>query len=183
MMEKKSQRRIRPKDGNDCEERCSRRHQGRKVMFKLYAALAGAALAISLTTSAALAQGAIATADGEQSGVRIDITELKRTSGDTLTMKFTLVNETGEEAPGPYYLFGSVHDLRDVHLIDAVGKKKYLPIKDASNNCVCSGGLSGKLASGASMNLWARFPAPAADVKEVSVVFPHFIPTDAPISE
>jgi hypothetical protein len=33
------------------------------------------------------------------------------------------------------------------------------------------------------MNLWARFPAPPAEVKEVSVIFPRFIPIDAPISE
>jgi hypothetical protein len=152
-------------------------------MTRFFALVSGAALALGLAASTALAQGPIATADGEQSGVRIDITELKRTSGDTLTMKFTLVNDSGETV-SPYNFFESVHsDLRNVHLIDAVGRKKYLTIMDASNNCVCSGGVSHDLESGKSLNLWARFPAPPAEVKEVSVVFPHFIPTDAPISE
>jgi len=152
-------------------------------MLKLYSAISGAALALALATSAAPAQEAIATADGEQSGVRIDITELKRTSGDTLTMKFTLVNDSGEKV-SPYGIFESVRsDVRNVHLIDAVGKKKYLTISDASGNCVCSGGVSHDLESGKSLNLWARFPAPPADVQEVSVVFPHFIPADAPISQ
>ena len=150
-------------------------------MLKLYAAISAAALA--LATSGALAQGAIATADGEQSGVRIDITEMKRTSGDTVTMKFTLVNESGETV-SPYNFFeSSSSDVRNVYLIDAAGKKKHLTIMDANRNCVCSGGLSHDLDSGKSLPLWARFPAPPAEVKEVSAIFPHFIPADVPISE
>lgn len=151
-------------------------------MMKLYFGISGAALALSLATSAALAQGAIATADGEQPGVRIDITELKRTSGDTVTMKFTLVNDSGS-AVSPYDLFTN-SQVKYVYLIDAAGKKKYLPIMDAEGDCVCSHDLGHNFPGDQnSMNLWARFPAPPAEVDEVSVVFPHFIPTDAPISE
>ena len=151
-------------------------------MSKYYPVLSGAAVAIVLTASFALAQGPIATADGEQAGVRIDITELKRTSGDTVTMRFTLVNESGTDV-SPYNLFNG-GDVAEVHLIDNAGKKKYLTIKDASNNCVCSANLGHEIPGGQnSMNLWARFPAPPAEVKEVSVIFPRFIPTDAPISE
>jgi hypothetical protein len=152
-------------------------------MLKLYASLSGAALALSLATSVALAQRAIATADGELPGFRIDITELKRTSGDTVTMKFTLINES-EEQLHVRDVFSS-RDVSGVHLIHAAGKKKYLTIKDASNppKCVCSGEPTRYLEAGKSVNLWAQFPAPAADVQVVSVVFPHFIPTDAPISE
>jgi hypothetical protein len=151
-------------------------------MLKLCSALSGAALALSLSISAALAQGAIATADGEQPGVRIDISELKRTSGDTVTMKFTLVNDSGD-AVRLHELFES-YDVRTVHLIDAAGKKKYLTIMDASDKCVCTADLgSDLLESSKSRNFWARFPAPPAEVEEVSVVFPHFIPTDAPIAE
>lgn len=150
-------------------------------MMKRYFGISGAALALSLAT-AALAQEAIATADGEQPGVRIDITELKRTSGDTLTMKFTLVNDSGS-AVSPYELF-TTSDVKFVYLIDAVGKKKYLPIMDAEGDCVCAGNLGHEFpADQNAMNLWAQFPAPPAEVSEVSVVFPHFIPTDAPISE
>jgi len=56
-------------------------------------------------------------------------------------------------------------------------------ITDSGGTCVCSNNLTTKLEPGKSINLWARFPAPPAEVKEVSVIFPHFIPTDAPISE
>ena len=141
----------------------------------------GALAAFLSATPAALAE-TIATADGEQSGVRIDLTELKRTSGGTVMLKFTLVNDSGADV-SPYNLFNR-NDVSDVHLIDAAGKKKYPTITDSSGKCVCAGNLEHSFPGGQnSMNLWARFPAPPAEVKEVSVVFPHFIPTDAPISE
>lgn len=138
-------------------------------------------LALHVLPTSGLAAEPIATADGEQSGTRIDITELKRTSGDTITLKFTLINDSGE-AVNPYGLFNG-SNVAEVHLIDAAGKKKYLTIKDTNDECVCSGNLTTNLESGKSMNLWAKFPAPPADVQEVSVVFPHFIPTDVPISK
>jgi hypothetical protein len=147
-----------------------------------YIATAITWLILPLGTFGALAQEVVGTADGEQSGVRIDITELKRTSGDTVTMKFTLVNDSGTAA-SPYNLFNG-DDVGEVHLIDAAGKKKYLVIQDSGNNCVCSSNLGHEFPGGQnSMNLWARFPAPPAGVQEVSVVFPHFIPTDAPIAQ
>ena len=139
------------------------------------------AAAFAAAAPGAFAQNAIATADGETTGIRIEITELSRTSGETVTLKFRLINDSGEKAM-PYELMENT-DLRAVHLIDASGKKKYMVIKDSDGKCLCSDGLSDPLATGKSMNLWARFPAPPAEVKEVSVVFPHFIPTDAPIAD
>lgn len=150
-------------------------------MLKLCSGISGAALALSLATSAALAQGAIATADGALPGYRIDITELKRTSGDTLMMKFTLINSGKEQLHVRDVLLA--RDVSGVQLIDAAGKKKYMVIKDKAGKCVCSGEPSRYLEAGKSVNLWARFPAPPVDVTEVSVVFPSFIPTDAPISK
>lgn len=142
--------------------------------------LLAAALLLAVSASA-LAQEPIATADGETTGTRIEITELSRSSGETVTLKFRLINESGDNA-SPYGLMER-GDVSNVHLIDAAGKKKYLVITDSDSKCVCSGGLTTQLDSGKSMNLWARFPAPPAEVKEVSVIFPHFIPTDAPIAD
>mgnify|MGYP006183006977 CR=1 FL=1 len=106
--------------------------------------------------------------------------ELK--AGDTAP-DFEATSDSGETV-SPYSFFeSSSSDVRNVYLIDAVGRKKYLTIMDASNKCVCSGDLSHDLDSGKSMPLWARFPAPPAEVKEVSVIFPHFIPADVAISE
>lgn len=132
-----------------------------------------------LLGTAALAQDAIATADGESSGTRIEITELSRGSGETVTLKFRLIADSGVDTT-PYTLMDS-SDLRHVHLIDSAGKKKYLVITDSDGKCLCSSSLKQESIAGKFLNLWARFPAPPAGVKEVSVVFPHFIPTDAPI--
>ncbi|MGQ0486181.1 MAG: hypothetical protein ACT4SY_12620 [Hyphomicrobiales bacterium] len=150
-------------------------------MFRHTVLLAAAAFLGVVPASGAFAQSPIATADGETTGTRIEITELSRTSGETVTLKFRLTVDNGVEA-APYGLM-EYNDLREVHLIDAAGKKKYLVIKDSDGKCVCSGGLTQQSMSGKSINLWARFPAPPAEVKEISVVFPHFIPTDAPIAD
>jgi hypothetical protein len=37
---------------------------------------------------------AIATADGERAGTRVEITELKRSSDNTVTLKFAMVNDS-----------------------------------------------------------------------------------------
>jgi hypothetical protein len=149
---------------------------------RIAGAAAFAVLLLADPTSA-LAE-AIAVADGERSGVRADIMELKRSSGDTVTLRFTLVNESGgrlsiKDDP----LGGNHRDAREVHLINAAGQKKYLVLTDSANNCVCSAQLPFNIESGSSLNLWARFPAPPADVAEVSVIVPRFIPVDVPISE
>ena len=46
--------------------------------------------------AASSAGPALATADGEKPGVRIEVQELKRTSGDTLSLKFALINDSTE---------------------------------------------------------------------------------------
>lgn len=139
-----------------------------------------AAASLVASSTGAFAQEVIATIDGETSGVRIEITELSRTSGDTLTMKFRLYNDTGENFA--FYSLMNSYEVSSLHLIDAVGKKKYLVITDSDGKCLCSTALD-MVENGKFLNLWARFPAPPIDVTEVSVVMPHFIPTDVPISE
>ena len=139
------------------------------------------ALVLLLATGAARSADPIGVADGERSGTRVDITDIKRTSGSTVTLKFTLVNESGGTLTVPELL--DHNDARYVHLIDAAGKKKYLPMMDSSGKCVCSASLPYSLASDKSLNLWARFPAPPGNVREISVVIPHFIPTDVTIPE
>src|SRR5688572_18539217 len=53
-----------------------------------------AAPAESAPTSPPVAAAAtgIASTDGEQAGVKLNVTEFKRTSGDTVTLKFVIIN-------------------------------------------------------------------------------------------
>ncbi len=131
---------------------------------------------------------AIATADGEKAGTRVDITELKRSSDNTLTLKFVMVNDSDNRLGFGYDFGDKENQIKDfasiggVNLVDGAGKKKYFVVRDTENNCVCSRDLKDMPPHGRT-NLWAKFPAPPDDVQKISIVIPHFGPIDdAPIS-
>jgi hypothetical protein len=130
--------------------------------------------------AAAPSAGAMASADGETSGRRVEVTELKRLSGRTLSLKFTLINDTdnnlafhndyGEKGQD----YGSIGG---VTLVDPVGKKKYMVMRDSDEKCLCSRDLP-NVEKRSRLNLWAKFSAPPEDVKKISIVIPHFSPMD-----
>jgi len=138
---------------------------------------------------AAPAGPAIATADGDLPGIRVEVQELKRTSGDTVTLKFAMINDSdkefgfgatfGEEGKSSY----DYYSIGGVHMIDAAGKKKYFVVRDTEQQCLCSRNVK-DIASKSRVPLWAKFPAPPGDVQKITLVVPHFIPMDdLPISQ
>ncbi|MFN2513366.1 MAG: hypothetical protein ABR568_18330 [Pyrinomonadaceae bacterium] len=131
---------------------------------------------------------AIATADGDLPGIRVEVQELKRTSGDVVNLKFAMINDSDKDLGFGYEFVDPDYSIKDhggiggVHLIDPVGKKKYFVARDTESTCLCSRGVP-KIASRSRMQLWAKFPAPPEDVQKISIVVPHFIPMDdVPIS-
>ena len=153
------------------------------------AAAAPPAAAPAAAPAPAPASAAVASADGEKSGIRVEVTELKRVSGGTISLKFTFINDS-EKKLGFGYDFGDPdHQIKDhgsvggIMLLDPVGKKKYFVVRDSENTCLCSRGVH-DIESKSRGNLWAKFPAPPEDVKKISVVIPHFGPMDdVPISQ
>ena len=133
------------------------------------------------------AKPALASADGETPGARVEVQELKRASGGTVMLRFTMIND-GDKDLSLYSGFiqpgsNDHSNISGVHLLDPVGKKKYLVVRDSKNTCDCSQGLS-SVASKSRMNLWARFPAPPDNVEKIGVVVPHFSPMDdVPLSK
>lgn len=130
----------------------------------------------------------IASADGETTGAKVEIHELKRTSGNTLTLRFSMVNGSNKDLSFGYAFAEKGKDIVDfasvggVHLIDPVGKKKYFVVRDTEDQPSCSKGLK-DLVPGSRLNLWSKFPAPPEDVQMISVVVAHFGPMDdVPIS-
>ena len=126
----------------------------------------------------------LANADGEKPGLRVDITELKRSSGGTVMMKFVLTNNSKEKLSLCCHWLGDsafgnpdYSSVGAVHLIDPVGKKKYFVIRDVDHQCICSRDIA-TVPAGEKTNLWAKFPAPPPDVQKVSIVVPHFTPMD-----
>lgn len=135
------------------------------------------------------AGAAIATTEGEKPGLVLRVTELKRGSGGTTMLRFTIVNGSDSDL-GFGYEFGEpgqggidYQSVGGVHLIDPVAKKKYLVVRDSSSGkCVCSQDLNA-IKPGGQMNLWSKFPSPPPDVQRVTIVVPHFIPMDdVPVS-
>jgi hypothetical protein len=127
----------------------------------------------------------IGSAEGSIPGTRVEVTELKRTSGGTVTLRFQIVNESTETLPVGSMMamvdLSGDYAIANVHLIDPVGRKKYFTAKDAQGKCVCSVYAAAK--PGGRVNLWAKFAAPPDDVEKLSVVIPPFAPADdVPIS-
>lgn len=125
----------------------------------------------------------IATADGEKAGTRVEVTELKRSSDNTLTLRFAMVND-GADRHLIGYDYGDgqqgatdVATIGGVTLVDGANKKKYFVVRDSENNCLCSRGLK-DIPARSRANLWAKFPAPPDDVQKISIVIPHFGPID-----
>lgn len=117
-------------------------------------------------------------ASGELAGgEKVEITELKRTSGDTVTLKFKLINTGNDElsvgplGDGDWYNW----DLARIFLLDLPNKKKYFVLRDSENQALCSKGTS-KIKPGAQLALWAKFPAPPTTVDKITVEIPGAAP-------
>ncbi|MFN2517312.1 MAG: hypothetical protein ABR556_13975, partial [Pyrinomonadaceae bacterium] len=63
---------------------------------------------------------AIATADGEKSGVRVEITELKRSSDNTVTLKFAMVNDSDKSLGFGYDYGDKDNSIKDFSSIGGV---------------------------------------------------------------
>jgi hypothetical protein len=107
-----------------------------------------ASVAAAKADDAAVASGV--TADGK---VRADMLSLKRTEGDTVTLRFAIVNESNRTVSTT---------LGNMRLIDLVGRTSYEPGVTSSS---CSA------ESGAKTICWAVFAAPGQNTKTINVKF------------
>jgi hypothetical protein len=85
--------------------------------------------------------------------VRADMLSLKRTEGDTVTLRFAIVNDSNKTV--------SV-TMGNMRLIDLVGRTSYEPGVTSST---CSAD------SGAKAICWAVFAAPGSNTKSINVKF------------
>jgi hypothetical protein len=135
--------------------------------------------AVTLGAGPVLSQEVLS-AEGETPDVRIEVRELKRGDGGTVTLRLRLVNESGDEFAANCNMRETGNDdcgdFTGAYLLDAANKKKYLVVRDADQKCVCS--RVDNIADGKKMNLWATYPAPPADVEKVTVIVPLFEPIE-----
>jgi hypothetical protein len=135
-----------------------------------------------IATSSPAQSGGLASTQGEFPGITVAVQELKRSS-NTLTLKFTVANQSNRAFPA-YYQFHEkeAHSVDGIHLIDPVGKKKYFVVRDSDGACLCSREIQ-EVAPGGQSVLWAKFPSPPDDVQKMTVEIPHFPPLeDVPVS-
>lgn len=122
----------------------------------------------------------IATSEGTLPGTRVDVLELKRSSGGSVTLRFAIVNGSDQmlemTAMEPLIELGGDYPVAKAHLIDPIGRKKYFVARDSEGKCVCSG--FQLLDKGKTGNHWAKFGAPADGVERLTVVIPPFAPMD-----
>lgn len=119
--------------------------------------------------------------EGERSGTKIVVKDVKRDEGGTVTLRFQMSSDN-EPPEGIYSVLGGYLDDR-VHLIDAANKKKYLAVKDASGKCLCTE-IKGNVEKDKPVNLWAKFPSPPTTVQKITVVVSGFEPIESvPITD
>jgi hypothetical protein len=156
--------------------------------INMFVMLCAIMLAVSISSGGTLmAQqhkdpaAALATADGEQPDQHVEVTELKRTSGGTVNLKFVMINDSDKDISF-WQGFGDNRTISGVTLVDEKNKKKYFIVQDSENKYLCSSGLD-SVKPKSRINLWAKFPAPPEDVEKISILVPHFQPMDdVPIS-
>jgi hypothetical protein len=135
--------------------------------------------AVPGSASSQPAATALASSEGELPGITVTLQELKR-APNSVTLKLTFINHSN--TPLSFYDAFGESDLRHIHLVDMVGKKKYFVVQDSHGDCLCSRQLK-ELSPGAQVALWAKFPPVPDEVQKITVEIPHFPPLeDLPIS-
>lgn len=115
--------------------------------------------------------------EGQVAGSKVVVRDLKRDAAATMTLRIQVVNEA-EQNFKTYGLLGAYYAIEKVSLIDTANKKKYLVVEDSAGFCICSE-FKGEVEPGGAINLWAKFPAPPATVKLITVLVPGFEPIES----
>ena len=125
----------------------------------------------------------IAVHEHEAGGVDVALWEVKRTGPDVITVKWSYTNKTGQRKqltaestgwPDPYRL------VFEGYLMDDDSRTKYPVMTDEKNNPVAPkhGGVNEYIYLGPHQTLktWAKFAAPPAETKTISVYIPRVEP-------
>jgi hypothetical protein len=131
-----------------------------------------------LVPAPAPGQTAPARAEAQQApGVRVEVRELKRTSGDTLTLRAVVVNDSDQKFR---VAEGTSLSVPKIYLLDTANRRKYTVARDEKAKCICSPSPVVKAKS--RKEIWAKFGAPPEGVQKLTVVIPQFAPLeDVPI--
>lgn len=114
--------------------------------------------------------------------LRLDIHSVKRLSGDTVEVRFSITN-TGDVATfkpynelGDTSVNGGTSDVGGMALLDRPNDKKYLTLYDTKDVCLCTGDNNVAIGPGQALPAYADVTAPPASVSTVDLSMPGFAP-------
>jgi len=131
----------------------------------------------SLPTAAAIPP--IAVQDSDVSGVAVALLDVKRTTGDTVTVRWEYRNtgakpreleKVGLNEADHYKMIAAAY------VVDPANRKKYLIVRDSNNVPLGSRAANYRVPPNDTLGMWAKFPAPPANVQKISVYVPHAAP-------
>ena len=115
--------------------------------------------------------------------LRLDVTSVKRLSGATIEVRFSLTNTSTDATFKPYSqlgdptMNGAKYDVGGLALLDRPHDKKYLTLYGTDKVCLCTGELSDvAIAPGKTVSMYADTTAPPDSVTSVDLSLPGFAP-------
>lgn len=115
--------------------------------------------------------------------LRLDVTSVKRLSGETIEVRFNVTNTGNNATFSPYSQLsdpsknGANYDVGGLALLDRPHDKKYLALYGTDNVCLCTGELSQvEVAPGKTASMYADVTAPPDSVTSVDLSLPGFAP-------
>lgn len=120
------------------------------------------------------------------SQLRADLLEVKRASGGSLTVRWRLVytagQSTGMVAAEPKSITYD-YSYPQLYYTDPAENKKYGFLTDSQQNRLMQV-YYGRIEPGQQKGNWAKFPAPPATSKKITIHIPHFPPfEDVPVAD
>lgn len=131
-------------------------------------------------------EGALAVEPYELEGIEVALMRVKRASGDTLNVYWTMINQSSEEKTliscstawyCPYKLAAGTFG-NGTYIIDSKNRKKHLVVTADKKPIVSTFKTPLKISPNSSINVWAKFPAPPSDVSKISVYIPGVAPME-----
>lgn len=108
-----------------------------------------------------------------EDGLVLKITSAERDQGGFVTVQGSVTNQSNKAWVGASWrgdereLAKNGGSLAGASLVDAVGKKKYLVLRDTQGGCLCTK-FTGGVLSGQSVDWFAQFPAPPEGTNKVT---------------
>ena len=126
-------------------------------------------------------QNALAVEPYELGGVEVALLRVRRSSGNTLNVYWMFTNRSSEDkllvdCRASWYCQYKL--AAGTYIIDSTNQKKHLVVTANDKPVVSTFKTPLTISPGSSINVWAKFPAPPADVKTVSVYIPGIVPIE-----